>query len=474
MSVALACQQAPALPRNQILHGDNLPLLRLLPDESVRLIYVDPPFNTGKKQSRRRIKSVADQTGDRNGFGDRRYASEVVSEVGYNDRFDDYPAFLEPRLREAYRVLTADGSLFFHIDWRESARCRLLLEDIFGGDQHCLNEIIWAYDYGARSRRKWSSKHDNIYWFAKDPANYIFNDEALPRIPYMAPDLVGAKKSARGKTPTDVWWHTIVPTNSREKTGYPTQKPLDLLRWIVAVHSQAGDVVLDFFAGSGTCGVAAQAQGRQFVLIDSAKTAVQTMRKRLNAPAADEADEADKTAEAADVADAADADKAAGAPDRKQALLAAIGAVKKTWRPDRSVWLGSPTDWLHLLSPDEQHKAGEAILTEYLALFNIQMRRSGRALYCRDKKLSLRLALAGDSHGYRFDAIKQSADYYGLLGIAPQTIHLWVLPADEYKRLRRQGGGGVTVNLPPPGEGIDWRRYGGDLHHLTPAHFDFI
>ena len=274
---------------NQILLGDNLPHLRRMPDESAALIYIDPPFNTGRTQVRKRIRATAvadaapaDQ-GDRIGFGGRRYKTETAAGPGgYADSFADYPGFLRPRLVEAHRILTANGSLFFHIDWRESARCRLLLEEIFGGARHCINEIIWAYDFGARSKSRWSAKHDNIYWFAKNPDDSIFNYDAIDRIPYMAPGLAGAEKAARGKTPTDTWWQTIVPTNGREKTGYPTQKPLAILERIVRVHSNPGDTVLDFFAGSGSTGEAAAKHGRRFILIDENPEAVRVMRARLD------------------------------------------------------------------------------------------------------------------------------------------------------------------------------------------------
>ena len=272
---------------NVILSGDNLALLKKIPSQSVELIYIDPPFNTGKIQARKRIRATAAADGNRIGFGGRRYHAQIVSGddvdgSGYVDKFVDYIKFLRPRLRQAHRILTADGSLFFHIDWRESARCRLLLEGIFGGARHCINEIIWAYDFGARSRRRWSPKHDNIYWFAKDATNYIYNYDAIDRVPYMAPALAGAVKAARGKTPTDVWWQTIVATNSAEKTGYATQKPLRLLDRIVRAHSRAGGTVLDFFAGSGTTGVAAARAGRRYILIEQNPCAIKIIKKRLS------------------------------------------------------------------------------------------------------------------------------------------------------------------------------------------------
>ena len=272
------------LPANRILHGDNLPYLQQMTDESVALIYIDPPFNTGKIQSRKRIKTTVvagAAKGDRVGFGGRRYTTEVVGDSGYADSFADYLGFLRPRLVEAHRILTANGSLFFHIDWRESAHCRLLLEEIFGGAQHCINEIIWAYDFGARSKTRWPAKHDNIYWFAKNPDDYIFNYDHIDRIPYMAPSLVGHKKAAHGKTPTDTWWQTIVHTCGTEKTGYPTQKPLPILERIVRVHSNPGDTVLDFFAGSGTTGEAASRNNRRFILIDENPEAIRVIEQRL-------------------------------------------------------------------------------------------------------------------------------------------------------------------------------------------------
>jgi len=264
----------------KIILGDNLEVLARLPEGSVSLIYVDPPFNTGKVQARTRLRTVRDEAGDRLGFGGRRYRTQELGTRAFEDRFDDFLAFLAPRLRQAYRVLKSDGALFVHLDYREVHYCKVLLDEIFG--RECfMNEIIWAYDFGGRPRNRWPAKHDNLLWYVKDPEHYTFNYEEMDRIPYMAPGLVGPEKAARGKTPTDVWWHTIVPTNSREKTGYPTQKPLGLLTRIVRVHSRPGDLVLDFFAGSGTFGEAAARLGRDFILVDNSLEAVQIMADRL-------------------------------------------------------------------------------------------------------------------------------------------------------------------------------------------------
>ncbi len=260
--------------------GDGLDVLKTLPSRSVDLIYIDPPFNTGKVQRRTRIRVTRDERGDRIGFQGRRYQTKILESGSFQDRFDDFLFYLEPRFVEAKRVLARHGSFFLHMDYREVHYCKLLLDAIFG--RECfLNEIIWAYDYGGRTKKRWPPKHDNILWYVNDARNYTFNYEEMDRIPYLAPELVGAVKAALGKTPTDVWWHTIVPTRGREKTGYPTQKPLGVLNRLVKVHTRPGDLVLDFFAGSGTLGEAAARLGREFILVDCNPEAVEVMRKRL-------------------------------------------------------------------------------------------------------------------------------------------------------------------------------------------------
>jgi site-specific DNA-methyltransferase (adenine-specific) len=267
---------------NRIVHGENLAVLRTLPGESAELIYIDPPFNTGRQQVRPRLKTVRDEAGDRTGFGGARYRTERSADslLGYADSFDDFLGFLRPRLEEAYRILTAQGSFFLHIDPREVHYCKVMLDEIFG--RECFqNEIIWAYDYGARATKRWPAKHDNILWYTRHPERYTFDLNESDRIPYMAPTLVGAEKAVRGKTPTDVWWHTIVSPTGKEKTGYATQKPVGILDRIIRVHSRPGDRVLDFFAGSGTTGVAAAANNRSFLLIDQSAEAIAVMEKRL-------------------------------------------------------------------------------------------------------------------------------------------------------------------------------------------------
>ncbi|HQF51341.1 MAG TPA: site-specific DNA-methyltransferase [Thermoleophilia bacterium] len=264
----------------RIVLGDCLDVLTGLPEGSARLVYLDPPFNTGRVQTRTRLRTVRDPAGDRSGFKGERYRTQVLGSRAWNDAYEDYLGFLEPRLTAARRALAADGSLFFHIDPREAHYCKVLLDELFGRASF-LNEIVWAYDYGARSRRRWPAKHDVIFWYARDPAHYVFRYDDIDRIPYLAPDLVSPEKASRGKTPTDVWWQTIVSPTGKEKTGYPTQKPVRILERIVRVHSDPGDLVVDPFAGSGTTGEAAARLGRDYLLVDENPEAVRVMAERL-------------------------------------------------------------------------------------------------------------------------------------------------------------------------------------------------
>ena len=266
-----------------VFHDDNLAVLRALPDASVDLIYIDPPFNTGRRQSLTQLRTVRDSEGDRTGFQGLRYRTEAGATTHYPDAFTDYLGFLAPRLQQAYRVLKPTGSLYFHIDYREVHYCKVFLLDPLFGRDCFLNEIVWAYDYGGRSRRRWPAKHDNILLYVKDTRRYTFNTDAIDRIPYMAPGLVGPEKAARGKLPTDTWWHTIVPAGGRERTGYATQKPIGVLRRIVAASSNPGERVLDFFAGSGTTGAAANEAGRAFILVDNNAQAIKVMERRFAA-----------------------------------------------------------------------------------------------------------------------------------------------------------------------------------------------
>ena len=266
--------------QGKVVHGDNLEILRGLQDSSVNLIYIDPPFNTGRQQSRTQIRVERSSDGDRIGFKGMRYESHVVGTKAFSDQFDDFLVFLEPRLVEAHRVLAKNGTLYFHIDYREVHYCKILLDHIFGRENF-INEIIWAYDYGGRPKNRWPAKHDNILMYVKDHRDYVFNRDNIDRIPYMAPGLVGKEKAEKGKLPTDTWWHTIVSPTGKEKTGYPTQKPLGILERIVQASSNPGDLVLDFFAGSGTTGVAAMKLGRKFLMVDSNPEAIEIMMERF-------------------------------------------------------------------------------------------------------------------------------------------------------------------------------------------------
>ena len=264
----------------EVHFGDNLEIISALPEASFDLIYIDPPFNTGKTQARTQIRTVRDEEGDRLGFKGQRYRTVRIGTKAYSDSFSDYHCFLEPRFEQAQRLLKRSGSFFLHIDYREVHYCKVLLDSIFGRESF-FNEIIWAYDYGARATRRWSAKHDNILWYVKDPENYTYRYEDIDRIPYMAPGLVGPEKAARGKTPTDTWWNTIVSPSGKEKTGYPTQKPLAIIDRIVRIHSNPGDRVMDFFAGSGTIGESAVRLGRSAVLVDNNPEAIAVMKRRF-------------------------------------------------------------------------------------------------------------------------------------------------------------------------------------------------
>ncbi len=263
-----------------VVAADNMRVLPLLPDGHFDLIYIDPPFNTGSSRTRRGIATERADDGDRTGFGGRRYRTRALGDVSYADAIDDYPAFIAPRLEHARRLLAPWGTLYLHLDPRESHYCKVLLDGLFGRD-HFLNELVWAYDYGARATRRWPAKHDTILVYVKDRTAYHFDSAEVNREPYMAPGLVTAEKAARGKLPTDVWWHTIVGTSSREKTGYPTQKPEGVVRRIVAASSRPGGWCLDFFAGSGTLGAVASGLGRRYVLVDESPDAIAVMRRRL-------------------------------------------------------------------------------------------------------------------------------------------------------------------------------------------------
>ncbi len=266
--------------KNLVLFGDNLAHLKTMPSESVQLIYIDPPFNTGRRQTRGKSTTTRSETGSRIGFKGQRYDIVRNTVLGYDDEFADYWSFLEPRLEEAWRLLNETGTLYLHLDFREAHYAKVLLDALFGRENF-LNEIIWAYDYGAKSKSRWPAKHDTILVYVKDPNKYYFDSTSVDREPYMAPGLVTPEKVAKGKLPTDVWWHTIVSPTGTEKTGYPTQKPIGILRRIIQASSKPGDLVVDFFGGSGTTGFVAAELGRRFILMDRNPEAIEVMRDRF-------------------------------------------------------------------------------------------------------------------------------------------------------------------------------------------------
>jgi site-specific DNA-methyltransferase (adenine-specific) len=265
---------------NTLYFGDNLTVLKLIPDSSIQLVYIDPPFNTGREQQRSKVTTKRNNEGNRIGFKGERYETVKSKVLSYDDQFANYWEFLEPRIEEAFRVLTYSGTLYLHLDYREAHYAKVLLDALFGPECF-LNEIIWAYDYGGKSKSRWPAKHDTILVYVKDPKNYYFNSEEVDREPYMAPGLVTREKIEKGKLPTDVWWHTIVSPTGKEKTGYPTQKPVGILRRIIQASSKPGDVVLDFFAGSGTTGFVANELGRRFILVDQNPESIQVIKDRL-------------------------------------------------------------------------------------------------------------------------------------------------------------------------------------------------
>lgn len=283
----MTTSDSDAAPRGAVTvyEGDNLEVTAGFADGSFTLIYLDPPFNTGRTQTRAvetAVAAAAESGGVvRRGFHGREYERLRGDLRAYDDRFDDYWGFLEPRLEEAWRLLADDGTLYLHLDYREAHYAKVMLDGLFGRDKF-LNELIWAYDYGAKTRRRWPTKHQTILVYVKDPDQYWFDSDAVDREPYMAPGLVPPEKAARGKLPTDVWWHTIVPTNGRERVGYPTQKPEGIVRRMVAASSGRGGWCLDFFAGSGTLPAVAAGLGRRFVAVDRNPEAIDIMEKRLS------------------------------------------------------------------------------------------------------------------------------------------------------------------------------------------------
>lgn len=462
---------------NRIYFGDNLPILKSLTDESVDLIYIDPPFNTQKTQKRATIKTIRDDKGDRKGFQGNTYRTIELGIKAYEDKFDSYiDGFLRPRIKEAYRLLKPHGSLYFHIDYREVHYCKILLDEIFGRESF-LNEIIWAYDYGGRARSKWPAKHDNILFYAKDPKRYIFNRDLIDKEPYMAPGLVGPEKAEQGKLPTDTWWavyagtdkprspsdtwwfhyakngqkdvvwskgqpkgqndtwwQTIVPTGSKERIGYPTQKPRKLLDRIIKASSHEGSVVLDFFAGSGTVGESCLELNRSFILIDNNKAALEVMASRFSGITNIEWKNFDVKPYQTNIKKADLQASAAATPKLSEGfiMLAAVGNyLRGDLEEANDLWQNSPFEWILGLAPRKKGKLGGDLIASWLASKGFRFeaaKNSSEMLLAGELKFATKFSTLWTNGIYKFQQIRpRGYDYIICLGLSPFDAHCWVL-----------------------------------------------
>jgi site-specific DNA-methyltransferase (adenine-specific) len=432
---------------NKIFFGDNLPILQQLGTESVDLIYIDPPFNTGKEQKRTTIKTTRSENGDRKGFQGNTYQTLELGTKSYSDSFDDFiDGFLRPRLIEAYRILKPHGSLYFHIDYREVHYCKILLDEVFGRESF-LNEIIWAYDYGGRAKSKWPPKHDTILYYAKNPKSYIFNSGEIDREQYIAPGLVGPAKAERGKLPTDTWWfsyvgkkptdtwwHTIVPTNGKERVGYPTQKPQKLIDRIIKASSLPGSTVLDFFAGSGTVGASCISLKRNFILVDNNPSSLEVMAKRFANikdiewvgfdpvpvwQASPEKVVQNITSEA----------------ERKytpefEMLAATASYLKESLQEKNDLWKDSPLEWITQIPARQKGALGGRLIASWCAGKGLSTERSkdpGENLIINGYKVAIKFSTLWSNGKYKFQQIRQSGyDYVLCFGISPNEAHCWV------------------------------------------------
>jgi len=504
---------------NRIYLGDNLPILKSLPDESVDLIYIDPPFNTGKTQKHTRIRTVKSENGSRRGFQGNTYDTVEVGTKAYQDSFDflDHgpfnpdaekayqtlspegsfyyiETFLRPRIKEAYRLLKSHGSLYFHIDYREVHYCKILLDEIFGRESF-LNEIIWAYDYGGRARSKWPAKHDNILFYVKNPKNYIFNVGEIDREPYMAPGLVGPEKAKAGKLPTDVWWpgyvgakitkesslwylrgqqatwwQTIVPTNSKERMGYPTQKPRKLLDRIIKASSMMGGLVLDFFAGSGTTGESCLELGRNFILVDSNKAAMEVMAQRFSGIKEIEWNNFDPSTYQQKKSPYTPKQKVdVPALDKDFILLAATASyLHEELEDENDPWENSPFEWILQLPARKKGKLARQLVASWLATKGISCELSGdssETLKINDSRFAIKFSSIWAKGFYRFQQIRaEGYDYIICLGISPYKVHCWVFDRRyAIKNARKQHETEYWITIDPE-QPKDWmKEYGGTL-----------
>lgn len=496
---------------NSIYFGDNLPILKKLPSESVELIYIDPPFNTKKTQKRTTIRTTQDKNGDRKGFKGNTYKTTELGTRAYEDNFDSLIKFLQPRLVEAYRILSPQGSLYFHIDYREVHYCKILLDEIFG--RECfLNEIIWAYDYGGRARTKWPAKHDNILFYAKNPKQYIFNAEEIDKEPYMAPGLVGIEKAKKGKMPTDTWWaaftgtdrpshpsdtwwmnyvdqlgpkgqndnwwQTIVPTGSKERLGYPTQKPRKLIDRIVKASSIKGNIVLDFFAGSGTLGESCLELGRNFILIDKYQGALEVMAQRFAGINNIQWINFDPKPYQNNKSTAVE-NSLAIVPKLSQdfIMLAATANylqndLDKKLEDDIDLWKNSPFEWTLKLPPARKGKLGSDLITSWLASKGTHIettKDAAKTIIINNQKVSLKFSTLWANGIYKFQQIRSTGyDFVICFGISPFAAHCWVFEKSyAIKNATKQHKGGakseywISINPNQPQEWING--FGGTL-----------
>lgn len=480
---------------NTIYFGDNLPILKALPSQSIDLIYIDPPFNTGKTQILKSIKTEKSNNGDRTGFKGNSYQTVDLGSKAYHDSFNDdteglisedinqayeriapysskyfLEVFLRPRLIEAYRLLKSNGSLYFHIDYREVHYCKILLDEIFG--RECfINEVIWSYDYGAKAKTRWPAKHDNILFYVKDPNNYIFNSQDIDREPYMAPGLVGPEKAERGKLPTDTWWHTIVGTNSKERTGYPTQKPLGVINRIIQASSIQGSTVLDFFAGSGTIGESCLKLGRNFILVDKNPVALEVMAKRFPVTPEIQWINFDPQPFQSTETRIVTQEEESAKPDFE--MLAHLAMyIRNDIVEQTETWEFSPFSWVTQIAAAKKGKLGKNLIASWCAAKNLTVdypKDKSASLLISGNRIATKFSTLWAEGSYKFQQIRtEGYDYLICLGISPSDAHCWVISREivlSRATPQHKGSKGaeywLTINPEKPPEWI--KMHGGTL-----------
>lgn len=455
-----------------------------MPSESIDLIYIDPPFNTGKTQKRTTIKTISSENGDRKGFQGKTYQTIELGTKAYQDSFDFYideninteidsayrilapesslyfiEVFLRPRLEEAYRILQPHGSLYFHIDSREAHYCKILLDRIFGRKSF-INEIIWAYDFGGRSKSRWPAKHDTIFYYVKDPKKYIFNTSEIDREEYMAPGLVGPEKAKKGKLPTDTWffsyvgkrntdtwWQTIVPTSGKERVGYPTQKPIKLIDRIIKASTLPGNIVLDFFAGSGTVGASCLELNRKFILIDSNQAALEVMAQRFSGITEIEWINFDPKPLQKKVSLLSKKETATNNNELELSseflmLAATASYIQKDLEEYSDLWKDSPFEWVLQLPARKKGKLGRQLISPWLASKGIMVeptKDSSETLLIKGYLFATKFSTMWTKGFYRFQQIRADGyDHVICLGISPFAAHCWIFSREYALRNAKQ------------------------------------